>query len=123
MALSAKGEYALIGAPERQRTHRRGVGVPALGHDLDPAGAKLVAESKEETGAGEFGYSVALASKEGNYALIGAPGDNDGIGAAWVFLRSGTTWAQQGAKLTGSGENGAGRSATAWRSPPRANTR
>ena len=62
-------------------------------------GAKLVAKSGEETGAGEFGSSVAVAGKEGQYALIGAPGDKEGIGAAWVFLRSGTTWTQQGAKL------------------------
>ena len=41
-------------------------------------------------------------------ALIGGPGDNEGVGAAWVFTRSGTTWTQQGAKLTGSGETGAG---------------
>ena len=30
------------------------------------------------------------------------------IGAAWVFTRSGSTWTQQGPKLTGSGEVGAG---------------
>ena len=35
---------------------------------------------------------------------MGGPADNQGVGAAWVFLRSGTTWAQQGAKLTGKEE-------------------
>jgi hypothetical protein len=54
-----------------------------------------------------FGVSVALSS-DGNTALIGGPGDNGYIGAAWVFTRSGSTWTQQGAKLTGSGENGGG---------------
>src|SRR5208283_1821070 len=62
-------------------------------------GAKLVAKSGEETGAGGFGYSVSIAATKGEYALIGAPGDTSGLGAAWVFLRTGTTWAQQGAKL------------------------
>ena len=53
-----------------------------------------------ETGEGGFGTSVAL-SADGNTALIGAPGDNNGMGAAWVFTRSGSTWTQQGGKLTG----------------------
>ena len=29
------------------------------------------------------------------------PGDKNGIGAAWVFTRSGSVWSQQGAKLIG----------------------
>jgi hypothetical protein len=37
---------------------------------------------------------VAL-SEKGEYALIGGPSDNEKAGAAWVFLRTGTTWAQQ----------------------------
>ena len=69
-------------------------------------GAKLHRPSGE-IGEGEFGYSVAL-SGDGNTALIGGPGDNAKVGAAWVFTRSGSTWTQQGAKLTGSGETGAG---------------
>ena len=47
-------------------------------------------------------------SADGNTALIGGPGDNGGVGAAWVFTRSGSTWTQQGAKLTGKEEAGAG---------------
>jgi FG-GAP repeat len=57
-----------------------------------------------EIGTGEFGVSVAL-SGDGNTALIGGPADNGGVGAAWVFTRSGSTWTQQGGKLTGSGES------------------
>ena len=60
-----------------------------------------------ESGAGAFGVDVAL-SADGSTALIGAPGDNDGVGAAWVFTRSGSTWIQQGPKLTGAGEDGFG---------------
>ena len=47
-------------------------------------------------------------SADGNTALIGGPGDNDRVGAAWVFTRSGETWTQQGEKLTGNGESGEG---------------
>jgi hypothetical protein len=74
---------------------------------LDPLlqqGEKLTAAGA--TGNSEFGTSVAL-SADGDTALIGAPADG-GVGAAWVFTRSGTTWTQQGEKLTGSGEIGHG---------------
>ncbi len=66
-----------------------------------------------ENGQGQFGYSVAL-SADGNTALIGAPEDNNHVGAAWVFARSGTAW-QQGPKLIGADESGDGISAGAWR--------
>ncbi|MGO9899304.1 MAG: hypothetical protein ACLP0J_06360 [Solirubrobacteraceae bacterium] len=45
-----------------------------------------------------FGYSVSL-SADGTVALIGAPLDSGGAGAAWVFTQSGGTWSQQ-AELT-----------------------
>ncbi len=55
-------------------------------------------------GSVQMGSSVAL-SADGNTALIGGPDDNDGIGAVWVFTRSGNTWIQQGEKLLGTGGN------------------
>jgi IPT/TIG domain/FG-GAP repeat len=51
-----------------------------------------------ETGEGNFGLSVAV-SRDGSTALVGAPRDNNFVGAVWVFTRSGTTWSQQGSKL------------------------
>ncbi len=60
-----------------------------------------------EVGAGQFGYSVAL-SADGNTALIGGPADNGSQGAAWVFTRTGGLWMQDGSKLVGAGESGAG---------------
>jgi hypothetical protein len=59
------------------------------------------------SGAAGFGFDVAL-SADGNTALIGGPFDNGDRGAAWVFTRSGSVWSQQGPKLTGSDEAGAG---------------
>jgi hypothetical protein len=76
---------------------------------IDPfiqQGAKLTGDG--EAGGGEFGSSVAL-SADGNTALVGAPGDSGGAGAAWLFTRSGSTWTQQGEKLTGAGETGVAR--------------
>ncbi len=69
-------------------------------------GDKLVGSG--ENGAGAFGWSVAL-SGDGNTAAIGGPNDSSLVGAAWVFTRSAGAWTQQGSKLIGSGETGAGR--------------
>jgi hypothetical protein len=76
-------------------------------------GEKLTGSDESPPGVqGYFGESVAL-SGNGNTALVGGPGDNNAIGAAWVFTRSDSTWIQQGSKLTGSGQiggqNGGGR--------------
>ncbi len=43
-----------------------------------------------------FGFSVAIS---GSMVVVGAYGKNSGIGAAYVFVRSGTAWSQQ-AELT-----------------------
>ena len=61
-----------------------------------PQQAKLTA-SDAATGDG-FGDSVAIS---GSTAVVGAPNKISHTGAAYVFLRSGTTWSQQ-AKLTAS---------------------
>ena len=76
---------------------------------MDAAGRK--AAGRAEIGAGRFGASVAL-SPDGKPAAIGGPGDNEGVGAAWVFRRRGSTWAQRGSKLTGSDEIDQARSAS-----------
>jgi hypothetical protein len=59
-------------------------------------GSKLVGTGA--SGAAQQGQSVAL-SGDGNTALVGGWWDNSFVGAAWVFVRSGNTWSQQGAKL------------------------
>ena len=47
-------------------------------------------------GSDQFGISVAIS---GQTAAVGAPGKNSSTGAAYVFVRTGTAWAQQ-AELT-----------------------
>jgi hypothetical protein len=66
-------------------------------------GSKLVGSAG--VGSPNQGISVAL-SADGNTAIVGGNGDNSGIGAAWVFTRSGGVWTQQGSKLIGSGAVG-----------------
>ena len=55
-------------------------------------------EGTGESGSGEFGRDAAL-SADGSTAVVGAPFDEGGVGAAWVFKRSGSSWTQDGAKL------------------------
>lgn len=51
------------------------------------------------------GSSVAISS-DGNTAIIGGVNDDFAQGAVWVFTRNAGVWAQQGAKLVGSGSIG-----------------
>ena len=61
-------------------------------------------------GTANQGMSVAL-SADGNIAIVGGPGPNNAdrdrapsvgpAGAAWIFIRSGGAWTQQGNKLVG----------------------
>jgi lipocalin len=63
-------------------------------------GAKLVGTGS--SGTPYQGFSAALSS-DGNTAIVGGYWDNNFAGAAWVFVRVGSTWSQQGSKLVGSG--------------------
>jgi hypothetical protein len=110
VALSADGNTALVGA-SGDNEERGAVWVfTRSGSTWTQQGPKLT--GSEELGRGNFGDSVALSS-EGNTALVGAGCDGSGtgvgcVGAAWVFTRSGSSWTQQGPKLTGGGETGGG---------------
>jgi hypothetical protein len=74
-------------------------------HALLAAASKL--RPNDASGGASFGYGVAFSS-DGTTAIVGGPKDAGGVGAAWVFVRSGATWTQQGAKLTAKGERGPG---------------
>ncbi len=102
-ALSANGEEALIGAPRDENAVGAVWAFKFSAGKWAQQGGKLT--GGEETGAGEFGWSVALDSA-GETAVVGGPSDNGSIGAAWAFKYSGTEWLQQGKKLTGTGESG-----------------
>jgi hypothetical protein len=106
VTLSEHGDTALIGGPADNGGNGAAWVFIRTGSAWSQQGEKLTGE-EEETGVGEFGSSVALAA-DGDTGLIGGPGDNTRTGAAWVFTRFGSTWTQQGEKLTGTGEAGAG---------------
>jgi len=117
VALSANGQIAVVGSP-------RAPGACVAGDSTHPCAmygeAQVFARSgstwtlqatlvggPEEASEGHFGYSVAL-SGDGSTAVVGAPRDRGGRGAVWVFRRSGSSWAQDGAKLAGGEELGEG---------------
>jgi FG-GAP repeat len=109
VALSANGKTALVGGIA-DNAHAGAAWVfTGSGATWSQQGPKLT--PTDESGDGEFGYSVAL-SHNGDTALLGAPHDDGGelrgVGAAWVFTRSGTAWSQHGTKLTGGEESGEG---------------
>jgi hypothetical protein len=106
VALSSEGNTALVGGPSDNASVGAAWVFTRSGSTWTQQGSKLTGSG--ESGEGEFGSSAALSS-DGNTALIGGLGDNSHVGAAWVFTRSGSTWTQQGSKLTGSGESGSGR--------------
>ena len=102
VALSGDGNTALIGGPLNGGSGAAWV-FTRSGGTWTQQGAKLAGSGA--VGSSSQGWGVAL-SGDGNTALIGGPGDNHGLGAAWVFTRSGGTWTQQGSKLAGSGAIG-----------------
>ena len=89
VALSADGNTALIGGRQDNGTVGGQVGAAWVfarsGDVWTQVGSKLTAS--DETGPGDFGWSVAL-SADGSTALIGGPSDNGDAGAAWVFAQS-----------------------------------
>jgi hypothetical protein len=50
--------------------------------------------------SGDFGYAVAA---DVDTALVGAPVENGGVGAAYVYVRSGATWSQQARLVASNG--------------------
>jgi hypothetical protein len=103
VALSSDGTTAIVGSP----TDGGNIGAfwifTRSGTTWTQQGSKLVAS--DATPSAQQGYSVAL-SADGSTAIVGGPADSADAGAAWIFVRSGTTWAQQGSKLVGSGAAG-----------------
>jgi FG-GAP repeat len=125
VAMSSDGGTALVGAWGDNRLQGAAWVFTRSGSVWSQQGPKLVGDctgscsgpaGTGESGQGGFGESLALSS-DGNTALIGAEVDTNSAGAAWVFIRSGSVWSQQGAKLVGdctslcSGPNGTGETA------------
>ena len=103
VALSGDGHTALLGAPLASG----GAGAAYLFARSGPGWTQQATlTATGEQGSGQFGSSVAL-SGDGSTALVGARFDAQRAGAAYLYTRSGSGWAQRAA-LTATGEQGAG---------------
>ena len=102
VAISGDGNTAIVGAFADSGDVGAAWIYTRTGNVWSQQGTKLVG-----TGAvGASSQGLVALSADGNTALVGGPGDNGGVGAAWVFTRSGGVWSQQGAKLVGTGAVG-----------------
>jgi FG-GAP repeat len=109
VALSADGNTALVGAPAANIDRGAAWVFTRSGATWAPQGPPLEAAG-QEVAVGHFGRSVAL-SADGDTALVGAPGNEQGAGAAWLFDRTGETWTKepfQELNVNKEGEHGAG---------------
>ena len=89
-SVSISGDYAIVGAP---------------GHgDLDTGAAYIfkrmggtwIEQAKLSVSYAGAGAAIGLSvSLDGDYAVVGAPGDSSHTGAAYIFRRSGAEWLQQ----------------------------
>ncbi len=94
-SVALSGDTALVGA-EGKNSGTGAVYVFLRSGSTWTEQQKLAASDAAASDA--FGWSVALS---GDTALVGAEGKNSSAGAAYVFLRSGSTWSEQ-QKLTAS---------------------
>jgi len=103
VALSSDGNTAIVGGIGDDANAGAAWIYTRSGGGIWTVAAKLVGFGA--IGKASQGFSVAL-SADGNTAIVGGIGDNTNAGAVWIFKRTGSSWAQQGLKLVGTGAVG-----------------
>jgi len=101
VSLSADGNTAIVGGPQADGFVGASWVFTRTGNIWSQQ-SKLAAS--DIVGIAEQGFSVSL-SADGNTAVVGGWNDNSGLGATWVYTRSGSIWKQRGSKLVGSGSD------------------
>jgi len=98
VSLSADGNTAIVGAINDVGAwiYTRSAGI------WTQQGGKLPGTEA----VGSWSPQGCSLSADGNTAIVGGQGDSSGVGAAWVYTRSGGVWSQQGSKLVGTGAVG-----------------
>jgi hypothetical protein len=99
VSLSGDGNTAIVGGFDDNDRAGAAWVFTRSGGVWSQEGPKLVGTGA--IGDAQQGTSVSL-SGDGNAAIVGGPIDNDSVGAAWVYTRSGGMWSQE-AKLVGTG--------------------
>jgi uncharacterized repeat protein (TIGR01451 family) len=103
VALSADGNTAIVGGDLDSSEQGAAWVWTRTAGIWTQQGTKLVGTGA--VGNARQGHSVAI-SADGNTVIVGGYFDNSLQGAAWVWMRSGGTWTQQGAKLVGASASG-----------------
>lgn len=92
VAVSEDGSTAIAGAPLDS-------GQTGAAWILTRSGDAWAVRRTRLTGSNPVGPSLAgssvAISRDGNTALVGAPGDDSNAGAVWVFARQGADWTEQ----------------------------
>jgi hypothetical protein len=101
VAISSDGNTAVVGGPEDNNITGAVWVFTRSGSVWTQQGPKLVGTGSVGPQVYQ-GYSVSISS-DGNTVIEGGYADLAGIGAVWVFIRSGGVWSQQGPKLVGTG--------------------
>lgn len=97
VAVSSDGNTTIVGGSGAAWIYTRdGSGV------WSQQGSKLVGSGA----VGSSGQGIVSLSGDGNTAIVGGRGDNNSVGAVWVFTRSSDVWTQQGSKVVGTGASG-----------------
>ncbi len=102
VAISADGNTALVGGFRDNSDIGAAWVFTRTGNVWSQQGPKLVAPV---LGVSQQGISVAI-SADGNSAVVGGYLDNNYIGAARAYTRSGNVWTLQPVQLSGSGNTG-----------------
>ena len=94
VTLSSDGNTALVGNHNGAVIWNRSGSAWTQGQQLAGSGAVAAGSNT--------GFSVAL-SGDGKTAILGVQNDQKDNGGAWVFVKNGGVWSQQGAELVGTG--------------------
>ncbi|SPD74472.1 exported hypothetical protein [uncultured Desulfobacterium sp.] len=84
--------YAVIDDGENAPAISYGPGAVKITHVIQN---EIEQKARDASANDHFGYSVSI---DGDYAIVGAEGDDDGgydAGSAYIFLRDGAVWAEQ----------------------------
>jgi hypothetical protein len=93
ISVSISGDYAIVGASQGDISNNSNVGSAYIfvrNNSTWTQQAKLTASDGAD--GDEFGISVCISS---DYAIIGAPSKSFARGAAYIFHRTNSNWAQQ----------------------------